>query len=111
MSCDACSDTGFRRYSMQTVWTGLASRCSSKLASWDLEGIVARHKYSPYATEAESAWLKIRNRSYSQWVGREQLFERDRYQEPAAGGTAAHLRVWDFSRSINGIIHIKFYIY
>ena len=26
----------------------------------------------------EPTWLKIRNRSYSQWVGREELFERER---------------------------------
>jgi hypothetical protein len=27
-------------------------------------------------------WFKIRNRSYSQWVGREELFERERGGDP-----------------------------
>ncbi|MGE5112900.1 MAG: hypothetical protein ACM3JB_18700 [Acidobacteriaceae bacterium] len=26
--------------------------------------------------------MKIRNRSYSQWVGREELFERERQTDP-----------------------------
>jgi hypothetical protein len=29
-----------------------------------------------------SEWLKIRNQSYSQWVGREELFERERNEKP-----------------------------
>jgi hypothetical protein len=37
---------------------------------------------------AASSWLKIRNRNYSQWVGREELFERERHTEP-------DLRGWD----------------
>jgi len=37
----------------------------------DLEGIVAKHKYAPYLPEHETTWMKIRNRKYSQWVGRE----------------------------------------
>jgi bifunctional non-homologous end joining protein LigD len=45
----------------------------------DLEGIVAKHKYGPYVTmREESTWFKIRNPRYSQWEGREELFERDR---------------------------------
>ncbi len=39
----------------------------------DLEGIVAKHKYAPYLADREPTWFKIRNRSYSQWVGREDL--------------------------------------
>ena len=27
-------------------------------------------------------WYKIRNRNYSQWVGREKLFERERSTDP-----------------------------
>jgi bifunctional non-homologous end joining protein LigD len=46
----------------------------------DLEGIVAKRKSDPYLPE-HAEWLKIRNRSYSQWVGREELFERERKQE------------------------------
>jgi hypothetical protein len=30
-------------------------------------------------------WFKIRNRDYSQTVGREELVERERPQEPVAG--------------------------
>lgn len=48
----------------------------------DLEGIVAKHKYSPYLPDRETTWMKIRNRSYSQWVGREELFERERQTDP-----------------------------
>jgi bifunctional non-homologous end joining protein LigD len=51
----------------------------------DLEGIVAKHKGTPYLTSAEPTWLKIRNRQYSQWVGREELFERERQTSPDVG--------------------------
>jgi bifunctional non-homologous end joining protein LigD len=46
----------------------------------DLEGIVAKRKGDPYLPE-HAEWVKIRNQSYSQWVGREELFERERNQE------------------------------
>lgn len=48
----------------------------------DLEGIVAKHKYAPYLPEQETTWFKIRNQSYSQWTGREELFERERGGDP-----------------------------
>jgi bifunctional non-homologous end joining protein LigD len=52
----------------------------------DLEGIVAKQKYAPYVTDREaSTWFKIRNPHYSQWAGREKLFERERSREPVAG--------------------------
>jgi ATP-dependent DNA ligase len=47
----------------------------------DLEGIVVKHKFEPYLQEA-AQWFKIRNRKYSQWAGREKLFERERYVDP-----------------------------
>jgi bifunctional non-homologous end joining protein LigD len=47
----------------------------------DLEGIVAKRKYDPYILE-HARWLKIRNTGYSQWVGREELFERERRADP-----------------------------
>jgi len=53
----------------------------------DLEGIVAKHKYSPYLPD-HAGWTKIRNRDYSQWAGREELFERERDTHP-------DLDVWD----------------
>ena len=49
----------------------------------DLEGIVAKRRLDPYVPS--TSWLKIRNRSYSQWVGREEMFERERHKEPVAG--------------------------
>jgi bifunctional non-homologous end joining protein LigD len=53
----------------------------------DLEGIVAKRKSDPYLAE-HARWLKIRNQAYSQWVGREELFERERQVEPDT-------RLWD----------------
>jgi bifunctional non-homologous end joining protein LigD len=50
----------------------------------DLEGIVAKRKSDPYLAE-HPTWLKIRNREYSQWVGREELFERERGSNPDFG--------------------------
>ncbi len=47
----------------------------------DPEGIVAKHKYSPQLPDRATTWFKIRNRNYSRWVGREELFERERHEE------------------------------
>jgi bifunctional non-homologous end joining protein LigD len=47
----------------------------------DLEGIVAKRNSDPYLPE-HASWLKIRNRNYSQWMGREELFERERSTDP-----------------------------
>ena len=42
-----------------------------------LEGIVAKHRLSRYTAEnGNPAWIKIRNRGYSQMIGRDELFER-----------------------------------
>ena len=51
----------------------------------DLEGLVAKRKFDAYVLDGSSVWLKIRNRKYSQWVGREELFERERHHEPVPG--------------------------
>jgi len=53
----------------------------------DLEGIVAKRKYDPYIA-GQAQWLKIRNQNYSQWVGRHELFEREREGDP-------DLNLWD----------------
>lgn len=53
----------------------------------DLEGIVAKRKYDPYLAD-QANWLKIRNTSYSQWEGREELFDRERDSDP-------DLALWD----------------
>jgi ATP-dependent DNA ligase len=43
----------------------------------DLEGVVAKWKSGLYVWEKATSWIKVRkNRSYSQWVGQEELFER-----------------------------------
>jgi hypothetical protein len=53
----------------------------------DLEGVVAKPKGDPYLPE-HASWLKIRIQNYSQWVGREELFERERESDP-------DVRLWD----------------
>jgi hypothetical protein len=52
----------------------------------DLEGIVTKQKHAAYLPEQETTWFKIRNRSYSQWVGREELFEWERGGDPDVQG-------------------------
>ncbi len=53
----------------------------------DLEGIVAKRKFDPYI-ENQASWLKIRNAAYTQWEGREELFERERESD-------SDFSVWD----------------
>ena len=48
----------------------------------DLEGIVAKRKFDPYLLDGSAPWFKIRNPTYSQWIGREELFERERDSNP-----------------------------
>jgi hypothetical protein len=62
-----------------------AALCS-RVCELDLEGIVAKHKDSPYLSENTiSTWYKIRNPRYSQMIGRHELFERERHSEPVPG--------------------------
>ena len=52
----------------------------------DLEGIVAKHKFSPYLTGGtETSWVKSKNRVYSQMFVRNELFKRN--GEKRATGT------------------------
>jgi bifunctional non-homologous end joining protein LigD len=51
-----------------------------RVCEMDLEGIVAKHSLAPYTTE-RTTWFKIKNRSYSQMQGREELFERERHKD------------------------------
>ena len=44
----------------------------------DLEGIVAKRKFDPYLPD-NAKWYKIRNRKYSQWVGRERIGSSQRH--------------------------------
>jgi len=63
-----------------------------KACALDLEGIVAKRKSAPYiASTEETTWFKIRNPHYSQWVGRAELFERERHTEPVAGWHSCEL--------------------
>jgi ATP-dependent DNA ligase len=63
-----------------------------RICELDLEGIVAKQKFGPYVTEREhSTWYKILNREYSQKDGREELFERERHQEPVPGWHSCEL--------------------
>jgi ATP-dependent DNA ligase len=58
----------------------------------DLEGIVAKHSFGNYITERErTTWFKIKNRGYSQSVGREKLFDRERHREPVPGWHSCEL--------------------
>jgi bifunctional non-homologous end joining protein LigD len=61
-----------------------------RVCEMDLEGIVAKHSLAPYTTE-RTTWFKIKNRSYSQMQGREELFEREGHKEPVAGWHACDL--------------------
>ena len=55
-----------------------------RVCEMDLEGILAKHSLAPYTTE-RTTWFKIKNRNYSQMAGREELFDRERHNEPVAG--------------------------
>ena len=62
---------------------GFGMALFQRVCELDLEGIVAKQKFGPYIAEREhSTWFKILNREYSQKDGREELFERERHQEP-----------------------------
>ena len=64
----------------------LGIRLFERVCALDLEGIVAKQKFAPYTSAREiNTWYKIKNRQYSQVVGREKLFERERHNEPVAG--------------------------
>ena len=65
---------------------GCGTALFRRICELDLEGIVAKQKFGPYVAEREqSTWFKILNRKYSQMQGREELFDRERHQEPVAG--------------------------
>lgn len=55
-----------------------------KACELDLEGIIAKDGRAPYDPE-QTRWFKIRNRHYSQMVGREELFDQERHWEPVPG--------------------------
>jgi bifunctional non-homologous end joining protein LigD len=69
-------------YAEHIEGTGIA--LFNKACELDLAGIVAKDGRAPYDPQ-QTTWFKIRNRDYSQLVGREQLFERERRAEPVPG--------------------------
>jgi len=74
------------RMRLSDCFTAITSRSVGKhlfrlACKRDLEGIVAKRKFDPYLLD-NAKWYKIRNRNYSQWVGREKLFERERSTDP-----------------------------
>lgn len=71
----------------------------SLVCARDLEGMVAKNRFSPYANAAEPYWIKIRNRAYSQWSGREKLFERERHREPVAGWHSCSIAAEAYQRA------------
>ena len=76
LGCLVCSQL-LRRTS--SSWRDQAMR---ELRIGPVRGRSALSGSNPYVPTA--SWSKIRNRMYSQWVGREALFERERHKEPAA---------------------------
>jgi hypothetical protein len=52
----------------------------------DLEGIVAKRRFDPYLLDGSASWFKIKNPSYSQWAGREELFEHEPSTDPDMTG-------------------------
>jgi ATP-dependent DNA ligase len=66
---------------------GAGQALFSQVCRLDLEGIVAKYKTGAYVGDREkTTWFKIRNRDYSQMVGRVELFERERRSEPVPAG-------------------------
>jgi ATP-dependent DNA ligase len=74
------------------MYMSTARALFQRVCEMDLEGIVAKHSYGPYVTEAQRpTWFKIKNRGYSQMQGREELFNRERHKEPVAGWRSCDL--------------------
>jgi hypothetical protein len=53
---------------------------------------VAKQKNGLYLPDRVTTWFKIRNRGYSQWVGREELFERESERNPDVVGWGSCVR-------------------
>jgi len=57
---------------------GYGERLFELVCDRDLEGVVAKPRYSRYSSEnVNPAWVKIKNKNYSQVIGRHELFERE----------------------------------
>jgi bifunctional non-homologous end joining protein LigD len=57
------------------------------VCAYDLEGVVAKWKYGEYTgNDKTSSWLKIKNATYSQAVGRREQFDRFRRRLASVAG-------------------------
>jgi bifunctional non-homologous end joining protein LigD len=55
-----------------------------RVCEFDLEGVVAKHKASPYQDRlSRDSWIKIKNLEYSQKEGRSEWFDRLRNKAKA----------------------------
>jgi bifunctional non-homologous end joining protein LigD len=64
------------RIQYMSHWEGESTRLFKLICDLDLEGIVAKRKDSLYNPGARRpAWFKIKNRDYTQAVGREEFFK------------------------------------
>jgi hypothetical protein len=79
-----CSGLSPIVYAEHIERTGIA--LFEKACELDLEGIVAKDGRAPYDPQ-RSAWFKIRNRNYSQFVRREELFARETHRTLFRDGT------------------------
>lgn len=63
---------------------GQGERLFQLVCERDLEGVVAKYRLSRYVVEdGNQAWIKIKNRKYSQVIGRDRIFEK-RYEQAGA---------------------------
>ena len=76
-----------------------------RVCEMDLEGIVAKHSLAAYTTD--TTWFKIKNRSYSQMAGREELFERERHREPVAGWHCCELACAEVESALSNRVRIQ----
>jgi len=76
-----------------------------RVCEMDLEGIVAKNAFGPYTEE--TTWFKIKNRSYSQMQGREELFERECHKEPVAGWHCCELACAEVESALSNRVRIQ----
>jgi bifunctional non-homologous end joining protein LigD len=66
----------------------------SQVVERDLEGVVAKLRQAPYGlVDGKSPWVKIKNRQYTQAVGRHEQFDRLRGGKRLARRAGGHASV------------------
>ena len=87
--CRLVSRNGNVFKSFPALASGLPDKLRAGAAVLDGEIVCidsdGKSRFSPYIPDCEPRWLKIRNTDYSQWAGREELFERERANDPDTG--------------------------